>query len=157
MFLVINLYSKENIRLDRSPQSHARDTPKLKETVFSKEGYQGEINISTPNGHARQQDVTPDEDQHAKEPITIVDSTGEVALELKHTNSSSVQLNKQDRELDSVSEVDHHHSELEHVFDSIGEDDGDVDVARFLHSFGEDDNYEYEIDIDIEKTEYKLT
>lgn len=112
-------------------------TPKISEGV---------INLSPPNGHARQQDMeyaTANEDKYAKETITM-DSTGLVA-----------QNNKQDRRLDLVADVDHHHSKLEHAFDSIGEDVEDIDVARFLHSFGDDDDYEYEIDI--EKTEYKFT
>lgn len=123
------MYFTDNVRLARSPQSQAErlQTP-------NSDSDHSEINISPPNGHARQQDVNPDE-----EPI-ILDSRGEVA------NDSN-----------SVAKVDHRHSELEHAFDSIGEDDEDIDVARFLHSFGDDDDYEYEIDIDIEKTEYKFT
>lgn len=76
--------------------------------------------------------VTSDEDQNVKEQNT-----------------------KQAHGLDSVAEVDH--SEFEHAFESIGDDDEDIDVTRFLHSFGDDDDYEYEIDIDIEKTEYTFT
>lgn len=146
--MVINLYFTENVRLARSPENHPRlsQTPKINEAALSGDSNHGVINMSPPNGHARQPDNdmehvnTEDEDQYA-ESIAV--------------DSANGQNSKQDHGLDSAAEVVHHHSDLEHAFDLIREDIEDINVARWLHSFGDNDDYEYEIDIDIEKTEYK--
>lgn len=142
----------DNVRLARTPQSLRN------QAVSSDVSDQVEIEKSPPNGHARQHDnhmehvTAANEDQNAKKPIPL-DSSDVDARD----HSINGRSRKQEHGLDSIVKVDPHHSELGLALDSIGEDDEDIDVARILHSIGDDDDYEYEIDIDIEKTEYKFT
>lgn len=130
---MVKLYFTENVRLARSPQSPAilLDTTKNHKDAYSND--QTAINISPPNGHARQQINAVE--NHTKKQIRL-HSTDEVA---QHVISN--------------------HSRRQHAIDSFSEDDDYIEVARILHSFGDDDDYynEYEIDIDIEKIEYKST